>query len=139
MTAPDAPSPIFELPIRIYYEDTDAAGVVYYANYFKFFERCRTEWIRRLGREPLPGRGNPIFIVRKASAEYLKSGHLDDEIIIRLEIERLGRSTTVFRQYVFRGEEKLVQGVIETVCVDPDTLKSIPVPGWLREQVSTPG
>ena len=133
MNEPLAGTVLFKLPVRIYYEDTDAAGVVYYANYFKFFERCRTEWMRSLGHDRLAEQDGLVFVVRAVGAEYLQPGHLDDEIVITLEIGRLGRSSLTFRQRALRGGETLASGNVEAVCVDVSTMKSTPVPGWLRQ------
>jgi acyl-CoA thioester hydrolase len=133
MNAPRTGTVLFSLPVRIYYEDTDAAGVVYHANYFRFFERCRTEWMRSLGHGRCSGQEGLVFVVRAASAEYLQPGHLDDEIVITLEIARLGRSSLTFRQRALRDGETLANGNVEAVCVDVSTMKSTPIPGWLRQ------
>ncbi|MDR2260677.1 MAG: tol-pal system-associated acyl-CoA thioesterase [Azoarcus sp.] len=133
MNEPRAGTVLFSLPVRIYYEDTDAAGVVYYANYFRFFERCRTEWMRSLGHDRLSDQEGLVFVVRAASAEYLQPGRLDDEIVITLEIGRLGRSSLTFCQRALRDGETLANGSVEAVCVDVSTMKSTPIPGWLRQ------
>jgi acyl-CoA thioester hydrolase len=129
----------FDLPVRIYYEDTDAAGVVYYANYFRFFERCRSEWLRDAGYDQsrLAQEHGIAFVVRSASAEYQKPGRLDDEIIIRLGVEKLGRSLVVFRQDAWRGEELLVAGHVAVVCVDLSAMKAISIPGALRGKLES--
>ena len=123
----------FAIPVRVYYEDTDAGGVVYYANYLKFFERCRTEWMRRAGHDQsaLASEAGIGFVARKASCEYLKPARLDDELSIGLEVEKLTRVRVVFRQHARRGEEELVTGTVEIACVDMATLKPAPIPDFL--------
>ena len=98
----------FSIPVRIYYEDTDAGGVVYYANYLKFFERCRTEWMRQVGHDQsqLATEAGIAFMARKASCEYLKPARLDDQLTVGLEVEKLTRVRVVFRQHVRRGDEE---------------------------------
>lgn len=136
----------FTIPVRVYYEDTDAAGVVYYANYLKFFERCRTEWLRSIGRDQsvLAAQHDIGFVVRSASAEYLKPARLDDALLIGLEVEKLGRAQVTFRQHVRRpvidengvvGTEELVTGHIRIACVSVSAMKSTAIPKELREQL----
>ena len=123
----------FAIAVRVYYEDTDAGGVVYYANYLKFFERCRTEWMRVAGHDQsaLAAEAGIGFVARKAACEYLKPARLDDELTIGLEVEKLTRVRVVFRQHARRGEEELVTGTVEIACVDMATLKPAPIPDFL--------
>jgi acyl-CoA thioester hydrolase len=134
----------FSIPVRIYYEDTDAAGVVYYANYLKFFERCRTEWMRAVGHDQsdLARDEGIAFVVRAVSCEYLKPGRLDDALTVGLEVEKLGRAQVVFRQHVRRpnpdspdGWEELVTGTVQIVCVNVEKMKSAPIPDFLRTKL----
>lgn len=129
----------FSIPVRIYYEDTDAAGVVYYANYLKFFERCRTEWMRTIGhgQSDLARDEGVIFVVRAVSCEYLRPARLDDQLTVGLEVEKLGRAQVVFRQHVRRGEEELVTGTVQIVCVNVEKMKSSPIPDFLRKKLET--
>ena len=92
----------FSIPVRVYYEDTDAGGVVYYANYLKFFERCRTEWMRFAGHDQsqLASDAGIGFVARKVSCEYLKPARLDDQLTIGLEVEKLTKVRVIFRQHV---------------------------------------
>ena len=133
-----APGPkAFSIPVRVYYEDTDAGGVVYYANYLKFFERCRTEWVRAAGHDQsrLAVEDRILFVVRKAQCEYLRPARLDDELSIGLEVEKLTRVRVVFRQHARRGDEELVTGVVEIVCVRVDTMTPAPIPDTLYAQL----
>lgn len=127
----------FSIPVRVYYEDTDAGGVVYYANYLKFFERCRTEWMRLAGHDQsqLAADAGIGFVARKASCEYLKPARLDDELTVGLEVEKLTRVRVVFRQHVRRGDQELVTGSVEIACVDAATMMPTPIPEFLLRQL----
>lgn len=134
----------FAIPVRIYYEDTDAAGVVYYANYLKFFERCRTEWMRWVGHDQsdLARDERIAFVVKSVSCEYLKPARLDDALSVGLEVEKLGRAQVVFRQHVRRESgaapgswEELVTGTIQIVCVNVDKMKTTAIPDFLRTKL----
>jgi acyl-CoA thioester hydrolase len=123
----------FTIPVRVYYEDTDAGGVVYYANYLRFFERCRTEWMRYAGHDQsaLASEAGIGFVARKASCEYLRPARLDDQLTVGLEVEKLTRVRVVFRQHVRRGDDELVTGIVEIACVDMATMKPAPIPDFL--------
>ncbi|MQY51898.1 tol-pal system-associated acyl-CoA thioesterase [Rhodocyclus tenuis] len=131
----------FTFPVRIYYEDTDAGGVVYYANYLKFFERCRTEWLRAIGHEQGDLLRDPgiAFVVRSVNVDYLKPARLDDALVIGLEVEKVGRAQIVFRQHARRANptapeqwEELATAVVQIVCVNLAQMKSTPIPAVLR-------
>ena len=96
----------FEWPVRVYYEDTDAGGVVFYANYLAYMERARTEWLRNLGFENkrLMDEENIVFAVRRASLDYHKPARLDDQLLVIAEITRMKRASLVFKQQVLRGQ-----------------------------------
>ena len=138
----------FTIPVRIYYEDTDAGGVVYYANYLRFLERCRTEWLREAGHRQAELLRDPgiAFVVRSISLEYLKPARLDDLLTISLEVERIARSQIFFRQHVRRGSaqgedgwEELASGKIQIVCVSIETstgqMKVTSIPSAMRAQL----
>ncbi len=134
----------FVMPARIYYEDTDAGGVVYYANYLKFFERCRTEWLRAVGHQQADLLRDPgiAFVVRSASVDYLKPARLDDLLLVGLEVERLSRAQIFFRQYVRRADERmagagedLVRARIHVVCVNSALMKAAAIPSFLRSKL----
>ena len=124
----------FVLPLRIYYEDTDAAGIVYYANYLRYFERARTEWLRQLGfeRQRLVDELDLAFVVRSASCEYLKPALLDESLSVVSHIESVGRAQLVFAQRVERqgaaGVEVLVHGVVRVACIAASRLKARALP-----------
>ncbi len=125
----------FTIPVRVYYEDTDAAGVVYYANYLRYFERARTEWLRAIGPDHATmGREHGVmFVVRSVTIDYLKPARLDDLLTVGVEVEKLGRAQVVLRQFVRRGDEELVTGTALIVCVNIEKMKSAPLPDYLRE------
>ena len=127
----------FSIPVRVYYEDTDAGGVVYYANYLKFFERCRTEWMRQIGHDQsrLAADAGIVFVARKAGCEYLKPARLDDLLTVGLEVERLTRVRVVFRHHVRRGGDELVTGIVEIACVDAARMTPAPIPEFLHSKL----
>ena len=111
----------YRLAVRVYYEDTDAAGVVYYANYLKFMERARTEWLRTLGFEQsqLVREQGLGFVARSVSIDYLKPARLDDMLDVVSGIDTASRAQIVFAQRVERGGDILAMSKIQIVCVDP--------------------
>ncbi len=128
---------IFSLPIRVYFQDTDAGGVVYHASYVNFMERARTEWLReRYGysNAGLMKEFGVVFVVRKLELDYLKPALLDDLLGVTAQIKEVGRSRVVLQQAVMRGDEVLVEGEIHLVCVTVDNFKPVSVPEALRKQ-----
>ena len=124
------------LPVRIYYEDTDAGGVVYYANYLRFLERARTECLRSLGfSQSALLEQNIAFAVRSASVEFLKSARLDDELTIVSTVESLGRAQVVFAQRIERGGEVLLDAKIRVACIDPLRGKAAAMPKEIHEKL----
>ncbi|QJD98681.1 tol-pal system-associated acyl-CoA thioesterase [Massilia forsythiae] len=123
---------VFTWPVRVYYEDTDAGGIVYYANYLKFYERARTEWLRSLGigQQELLGSEGVAFVVRSAAVEYLAAARLDDEVTLTLRIEKLGRASVQLAQQAWRGDTLLSSASVKVACVDAATMRprSLPDP-----------
>lgn len=115
------------LPIRVYYEDTDTGGVVYYANYLKYFERGRTEWLRALGvnQRALAASEQVIFVVRQANVSYHRPARLDDRIDIHTAVAGIGASSLQFAQEARRDGELLVAANIQVCAVHPETLKPL--------------
>jgi acyl-CoA thioester hydrolase len=130
---------IFAWPLRVYWEDTDAGGVVFYANYLKFFERARTEWLRSLGieQQALSEETGVVFIVRSTSVEYNAPARLDDQIEIRTTIERVGPASVQFAQEAWRGELMLAAGAIRVGCVDRNTFRPTPIPAPVLATIKT--
>lgn len=131
----------FEFQIRVYYEDTDAGGVVFYANYLKFYERARTEWLRALGvsQQHLKEEQGLVFVVRHTAVDYFLPARLDDRLVIRTGLDKLGRVAAHFAQEVWRpseGErataELVSRGRIKVGCVDRSTLRPAEIPATIR-------
>ena len=120
---------------RIFYEDTDAGGIVYYANYLRYLERARTELLRELGysQHALLQQGI-AFAVRSAQIEYLKPAKLDDLLTIQTTIESLGRAQLSFSQCIFRDETRLLDAKIRVACIDPGLGKPIAMPKAMYQQ-----
>ena len=129
----------YTLAIRVYYEDTDAGGVVYHSNYLNFFERTRTEWLRGLGYEQdeLRQQENIIFVVRNANITYLKPAHFNDMVLATAEIKKMGRSSIEIYQQLFRDNQDESPELLSTaniiiVCVDAIKFKPIRIPDAIR-------
>ena len=116
--------------VRIYWEDTDAGGVVYYANYLKFMERCRTEWLRALGVDQLRLRAERElqFAVVSVAVSFLRPALLNDEVIVTAELLRLSGATISFKQAIWRGEVQLIEAMARVACLDSGTLKPRAIP-----------
>jgi acyl-CoA thioester hydrolase len=120
----------FAVPFRVYWEDTDAGGVVYYANYLKFMERCRTDWLRALGvdQQRLRAERQLQFAVVSVTVDFLRPAVLNDEILVTAELERLGGATIVFKQTIMRGDVQLIDASARVACLDSGTMKARPIP-----------
>lgn len=114
----------FSLPLRVYIEDTDAGGIVYYVNYLKFMERARTEFLRSLGfgREFIFNR-DLMFVVRDVALNYRAPARLDDEIVATASVARLRGAAMSLRQTVRRGAEVLVEGSVTVACVERASMR----------------
>ena len=119
-------------PVRVYYEDTDLAGIVYYANYLRFIERARTEWIRDLGvdQSRLKRDEGAVFAVRRIEADYLSPAVFDDELTVTTEIARLTPARIELDQQVLRGEQVLFAARVVLACLGPD-MRPRRLPGFL--------
>ena len=123
--------------MRVYYEDTDAGGVVYYANYLKFFERARTEWLRSLGlnQDKLAQEQGLIFVVRKAALDFVLPARLDDLIEVTVEPLKLARVYVQLAQEARRGTRVLARGEIKVACLDLKSFKPVAMPQFLLESI----
>lgn len=113
-------------PVRVYWEDTDAGGVVYYANYLKFMERARTEWLRSLGvsQSSLERERGVLFMVLHVEVDYRSPARLDDELIVSCRAAPDGRTSAIFEQAIHRADgELLIEGRVRVVCVDAKSLR----------------
>ncbi len=136
----------FQWPVRIYWEDTDAGGIVFYANYLKFFERARTEWLRSLGlsQQALREQTGGMFVVTDARLRYLRPARLDDQLIVTAQLEEKGRaSLTIVQQALLNQEHMnpgepvlLSEGTIRIGWVDGATLRPTRIPAHILEQLS---
>lgn len=110
----------FHYPVRVFYEDTDAAGIVYYANYLKFAERARTEWLRQLGFDHirLKREHGLVFAVRRASADYIKPARLDDLVNVRTTVTKVAGATIEMAQDIYLDETHLVAVQVKLACLD---------------------
>jgi acyl-CoA thioester hydrolase len=131
---------IFRWNVRVYFEDTDAAGLVYYANYLKFFERCRTEWLRALGvdQRDLAARDGLQFVVVELAVQYHRPARLDDLLTVEAAIADQTRSWLVFRQRALRGAELLASARVKVACVDATRLTPVRLPPLLSARIDAP-
>ena len=137
---------VFHWPLRIYWEDTDAGGIVFYANYLKFFERSRTEWLRAagVGQQQLRELTGGMFVVSDAQLRYHRPARLDDELIVTAQLQESGRaSLTIGQQALLKPEQLtdarpvlLCEGTIRIGWVDAATMRPARLPGFLLEQLS---
>ena len=127
------PLPEFLFPIRVYIEDTDGGGIVYYVNYLKFMERARTEFLRALGFDHyLTSDEDVMFVVRGADIRYFQPARMDDALMISAQVQSLGRASLVFSQEVRRGDTTLAAGTIDVACVKRSDLKPRALPDRLK-------
>jgi acyl-CoA thioester hydrolase len=140
------PAALFTWPVRVYYEDTDTGGVVFYANYLKFFERARTEWLRSAGieQQKLALLHHVMFVVKSTAVDYHAPAKLDDELKLSVVVERLGRASVQFSQEAWRVESAaspvlLTSGTIKVGCVDTRTFRPCPIPQLVLDQIRSTG
>jgi acyl-CoA thioester hydrolase len=128
---------MFVWPVRVYYEDTDTGGVVYYANYLKFMERARTEWLRSLGfeQDALMHDAGIIFAVRSVEVDYLRPARFNDALTVTAEVVHSGGASITFRQEVRRGDEVLCRGKVKIASLDAQTLRPKPAPAAILAAV----
>jgi acyl-CoA thioester hydrolase len=124
------PQPPFRHTLRVYWEDTDAGGVVYYANYLKYFERARTEWLRRggLGQQALSEQTGALFIVTDAAVHYRAPARLDDMIDVTVSVRHRGGASLTLLQQAWRAGTLLAEAEIRVGCVDSGTFRPRPIP-----------
>lgn len=119
----------FFIDLRVYIEDTDAAGIVYYANYLKFMERARSDWLRTLGLSQARLRDEGIqFVVRRCELDLHKPARFDDALSVTAVIAHQGRASLDFKQQVFRQGQLLCEGKVRVACVDAASLKPVALP-----------
>ncbi|MDB5777291.1 MAG: ybgC [Herbaspirillum sp.] len=132
----------FRWRIRVYYEDTDAGGVVFYANYLKFFERARTEWLRAagIGQHALAADHGVMFIVKNTAVDYLAPAQLDDELELTVTVAKFGRASVSFVQEAWRQDgpepKLLARGAITVVCVKTDSFRPTGIPQHVLNELN---
>jgi acyl-CoA thioester hydrolase len=125
--------------VKVYYEDTDLAGIVYYANYLKFIERARTEWVASLGvdQTALKARDGIVFAVRRVEADYLRPARFADDLVVETRLHSLGGARIVLEQVILRGGERLFTSVVTLVCLTEDG-HAARLPAEVRAKLSGP-
>ena len=135
--ASGAPAAHFHHPVRVYWEDTDAGGIVFYANYLKFFERARTEWLRALGhsQQEMVDTTGCMFVVQDTHVRYLKPARLDDWLVVTVDVRERGRASLRIAQQAWCGDRLLAEGEIRIGCVERATMKPHRIPGPIFEAI----
>lgn len=123
--------------VRVYYEDTDLAGIVYYANYLRFIERARTEWVRACGVDQVALRAEAgiVFAVRRVEADYLAPARFDDVLEVRTSLKTFGGARIELLQDIWRGDQRLFASVVTLVAIGVDG-RPVRLPARLRQQLS---
>ena len=128
-------NPLFQFPVRVYYEDTDAGGVVYHARYLHFFERARTEYLRTLdfSQQVLLNERNLAFVVKSMAIDYRFPARLDDLLSVETEVSELKGATILFTQWLKRDELILCTATVKVACVDLGKMKPMALPVEVKE------
>jgi acyl-CoA thioester hydrolase len=136
--AAQTPTVVFRHPLRVYWEDTDAGGVVFYANYLKFFERARTEWLRALGvgQQALKDREGLLFVVAETALRYLRPARLDDLLDVTVAVAEAGRASLRLQQQALRDGELLAEGDIRIGCVAAGDFRPCRMPATILEKLT---
>lgn len=123
----------FSWPVRVYYEDTDAGGVVFYANHLKFFERSRTEMLRAMGfeQDELTANEGIIFVVRSVQVDYLSPARFNEQLQVSAKVSLAKKASLTFEQTITRGDEVLCKGSIRIACLDVQTMRPKAIPETL--------
>lgn len=126
----------FVWPVRVYWEDTDAGGVVYYANYLKFLERARSEWLRSLGfeQDELAARDGVLFVVRRVEADYLRPARFNDMLAVSSRLLDVGRASLEMTQTILRGAERLLEARVRAACVNVSDFRPMRIPKHIYER-----
>ena len=128
---------VFLWSIRIYYEDTDSGGVVYYANYLKFMERARTEWLRsfNIQQDDLREQFGIIFAVRQVQIDYLLPAKFNDQLVVTAKVIKKGKASIIFEQTIVRDNEQLATAKIKIASLDADLFKPVSMPAEILEKL----
>jgi acyl-CoA thioester hydrolase len=128
---------VYSFPVRVYFENTDAGGVVYHSEYLKFLERARTEWLRHLGfdHQALARNHRVVFIVTSLAIDFARPARLDDHVAVSVRLESLGKVRCVFAQEIRRDDEVLVKAKVSVACVTGENFKPVEIPEPLRKKM----
>jgi len=128
---------VYSFPVRVYFENTDAGGVVYHSEYLKFLERARTEWLRHLGfdHQALAKNHRVVFVVTSAAIDFTRPARLDDTVAVSVRLESLGKVRCVFVQEIRRDDEVLVSAKVTVACVTGENFKPVEIPEALRKKM----
>jgi acyl-CoA thioester hydrolase len=124
---------VFSFPIRVYWEDTDAGGVVYHASYVRFLERARTEWLRAMGhgQQALREREDLLLVIRDMTIEFHKPARLDDELLVSVQLGERRRASFIIAQTISRGDDLLVNASVRAAAIHASSFRPRPLPSWL--------
>lgn len=122
-----------KINFRVYYEDTDAGNVMYYANYLKFAERARTEWLRNAGYNQ--SALDVLFVVKNVEIEYFKPARLDDEVTVETQLQNIGRASITMTQEFFANKTRIALMKVVLVCVDRETIKPTALPQEIKDKI----
>ena len=128
---------VYSFPVRVYFENTDAGGVVYHSEYLKFLERARTEWLRHLGfdHQALARNHRMLFVVSSLAIEFVKPARLDDTVAVSVKLESLGKVRCVFVQEIRREDEVLVKAKVSVASLNSESFKPVEIPEALRKKM----
>ena len=128
----------FHWPVRVYWEDTDAGGVVYYANYLKFMERARSEWLRASGfeQDALRDEAGVVFVVRRVTIDYLSPARFNDQLDVSVGLREAGRASLGVRQELMRGSDCLARAEVSLACVDAANFKPVKMPATILQALT---
>ena len=131
------PAASFRHTVRVYWEDTDAGGIVFYANYLKFFERARTEWLRALGhsQQEMVDTTGCMFVVQDTHVRYLRPARLDDLLVVTVDVTERGKASLRIRQQAWCADRLLTEGEIRIGCVERASMKPSRIPGPILEAI----
>lgn len=131
--------PVFHWPVRVYYEDTDAGGVVYHSQYLNFMERARTEWLRSLGFEQAALRASDdiLFVVHSMQVQFKKSAKFDDMLSVDTQLTELRRGSFVCTQTIVRQDALLIQAQVKIACVNAVTFKPTGIPALIKRKMES--
>jgi len=128
----------YSIPIRVYIEDTDAGGVVYYANYLRFMERARTEWLRASGVELdiWQHQHRKLFVVRSVQVDFLSPAKFNDQLTVCANLVTLKSASLICNQPIMRGDKLLIEASVKLACIDADTMRPCAIPTEIKEAVT---